>query len=580
VVLSFDKRIKLQFNVPVINKMENSHDENHLHFESLESRLVGSTRLILSVWAFFAIYFDPVEVAGAFFVTYWILASYIVYSLIICLFGFFRPKALPFSILHWLDVVWTLLLISFSAGTSSIFYFFFFFSILIASFRYGFSEGLRVTAISAFSFTVVGYMASAGSQSFELNRFILRPGYLMILGYMMAYWGGKEIFSKKRLALLRDLSRISNPRFGISQTISSLLQQLNHFYDAEVSLLVLKGLNSSPYSMIKVTRDKAEMVSLTSVPKEVISPLLMIPPRITLSLNYEHSAWDILIGRKKYYAFDLKRNRTTDRHLQTAEGIANFLEVKSLLSVPIFLKQTMIGRLFIGADRCRFTQSDLEFMLQTSEQIMPAIENVQLLDDLASTSAGRERVKISRDLHDSTVQPYLGLKFKLEGILRKLSPDERLYGELSELVTMVTKSVTDLRGYISNLKEESIKQEPVLFDAIRRQAAQFTKHHSLKVDIDTPRNLQISDRLAAEVFQMVSEGLSNINRHTKSDHALIRILTSNKTLILTIENNNSDVDSPPKTFFPKSLAGRAKALGGDLTIEQNGKTSVVIKIPI
>jgi signal transduction histidine kinase len=145
---------------------------------------------------------------------------------------------------------------------------------------------------------------------------------------------------------------------------------------------------------------------------------------------------------------------------------------------------------------------------------------------------------------------------------------------------MVTKSVTDLRGYISNLNEESIEREPVLFDAIRRQAAQFTKHHSVKVDIDTPRNLQISDRLAAEVFQMVSEGLSNINRHTKSDYALIRILTRNGTLILTIENNNSDVDSQPKSFFPKSLVGRAKALGGDLTVEQNGKTSVVIKVPI
>jgi signal transduction histidine kinase len=578
--LFLEKIIKPQFMELAIKNKADFAGKEQMPFESAESRLVGLTRLFLSAWALLAIYLDPVEADGFVTITYWSLVIYVLYSLILCLFDFFRPKALPFNILHWLEVVWYLLLISFSAGTSSIFYFFFFFSILTASFRYGFSEGVRVTAVSAFSFTVVGYLTAAEGDTFELNRFILRPGYLVILGYMMAYWGGQEILSKKRLRLLRDLNRISNPRFGISQTVSSILEQLHAFYDAEVCLLVIRSMNSSPYSIIKITRDEEQNVSLTPVSKEVISPLLSLPSRLAVAFNSEQNIWNKIMGRKKYYAYDLREMHDTDRNCQISEGITNFLEVKSLISLPIFFKQTMVARLFVGADRRKFTQSDLKFMLQASEQIVPVIENMQLLDSLASASAERERIKISRDLHDSTVQPYLGLKFKLESIFRKLSPDEPLYSEMDELVGMVSKSVTDLRGYISNLKEESVGREPLLVDAIKRQALRFTKHHSIKVDIDTAANLQIPDRLAAEVFQMVSEGLSNINRHTTSDHAVIRIANQNGALILMIENNNPGAAPPQNAFFPKSLAGRAKALGGDITVKQNGKTSVVIQIPI
>ncbi len=551
------------------------------HFiESGESRLIGSTRLALSVWALFAIFIDPVESNNLFDTIYITLILYILYSSVICLFNFSQGKNLPFYILHWFDVIWYLVLISFSNGTSSIFYFFFFFPILTASFRYGFQEGFRVALASTLSFTVLGYLTMPAGENFELNRFVLRPGYLLILGFMMAYWGEQEISLKKRLAFLKNVNRLSNPRFGIAQTLSSLLEHLHAFYDAEVCLLVVKGLNSSRYSVIKVTRDPEQNVPLMPVSKQDISPLLAIPQRIAVYLNSEPDIWKQMIGKKKHCALDIRKNYISEEYLEITEGIANFLEVKSLASLPLFLNDKLVGRLFIGTERHNFSQSDLEFILQISEQVMPVIENVRLLDDLASKSAGRERIKISRDLHDSTVQPYLGLKFKLESILRKLSPEERLYNEVNELVGMVSKSVTDLRGYITDLKEQSVVREPLLINAIKRQAAQFTKYHSMKVDIDAPENLQIPDRLAAEIFQMVSEGLSNINRHAQSDYACIKISVQNGSLMLMIENNNQVNGAPAQPFFPRSLAGRAKALGGDLSVKQNGKTTVVIKVPI
>ncbi|MFD2270613.1 hypothetical protein ACFS07_04395 [Undibacterium arcticum] len=60
----------------------------------------------------------------------------------------------------------------------------------------------------------------------EISRLLLRTTFLLALGYMIAYWGGSEVAQKKRrLALLRDVSQLSNPRFGVDHTIASVLEK-------------------------------------------------------------------------------------------------------------------------------------------------------------------------------------------------------------------------------------------------------------------------------------------------------------------------------------------------------------------
>ena len=78
---------------------------------------------------------------------------------------------------------------------------FYFFDILVASFRRGAAEGHRVTIAATLLLTSVGY-ASAPADTFELNRFLLRPVSLLGLGYMIAYRGGME-GRKRRLPLPR-----------------------------------------------------------------------------------------------------------------------------------------------------------------------------------------------------------------------------------------------------------------------------------------------------------------------------------------------------------------------------------------
>jgi signal transduction histidine kinase len=98
--------------------------------------------------------------------------------------------------------------------------------------------------------------------------------------------------------------------------------------------------------------------------------------------------------------------------------------------------------------------------------------------------------------------------------------------------------------------------------------------------VEAADGFQLNDRLAAETFQIVSEGLSNIKRHTRAKNGTIRIYRDDGKLFLEIENENRE-PSAAFAFVPKSIAGRAESLGGAARVERlAGRTKVFVEIPL
>src|SRR5215212_6980519 len=224
--------------------------------ESVDERLVNVTRFVLALSALIVIYVDPSEPDRLVNITYTTLGLYTVYSAVVYFLGL-RHRPIFGSIpLYWLDVAWYVVLISLSSGTNSLFFFFFFFAILVASFRSCYKAGLEVTIVSATLFFTIGYFTTP--TPIESNRFVLRAVYLASIGYLMAYWGGSETTHKRRLALLKDVSRLSNPRFGVDHTLDSIMRKLRAFYDADTCLLINTGPVANAHTLRRVDRRRSE----------------------------------------------------------------------------------------------------------------------------------------------------------------------------------------------------------------------------------------------------------------------------------------------------------------------------------
>ena len=125
--------------------------------QAVDDRMIGLVRLLLALAALVIIFVDPHEPDKNVALTYLSLVLYTVYSAAVYALSLRRDVRRPRRRLHWVDVACYLILISLSSGTNSVYFFFFFFAVIVASFRFGFPEGMRVTVASAVLFSVIGF---------------------------------------------------------------------------------------------------------------------------------------------------------------------------------------------------------------------------------------------------------------------------------------------------------------------------------------------------------------------------------------------------------------------------------------
>jgi signal transduction histidine kinase len=92
--------------------------------------------------------------------------------------------------------------------------------------------------------------------------------------------------------------------------------------------------------------------------------------------------------------------------------------------------------------------------------------------------------------------------------------------------------------------------------------------------------LKVSDRLIAEVVQVVREGLSNICKHTVAQRGSVKLRCAHGWLKIQIENEGTG--TPAADFIPRSITERAAALGGRTQVNSgpDGGTSVYVEIPV
>jgi len=224
----------------------------------------------------------------------------------------------------------------------------------------------------------------------------------------------------------------------------------------------------------------------------------------------------------------------------------------------------------------RLRRGDAAFLNHIVQQAFPVIETIDLLDRFASDAAFRERQTIARDLHDSTIQPYIGLRHAIAAIRKQAGDDNVVAGDLDRLLDMSTDVIGDMRQFAQRFKSGR-QSEPELLIALRRQMNQVRSFYDIDVTFDAAQAPLIHDRMAAEVFQIVTEGVSNICKHTHARSARVRLAADETQLAIDI---NNPCDGAPHAFLPRSIAERVRSLGGTLTVQTaSHETCLRIRVP-
>jgi signal transduction histidine kinase len=498
--------------------------------------------------------------------------AYAIHSVVLYVATTRRSTAVLGNAVQWLDVGWCALMLFIGNADSHIFLFFFF-AIIASAFLHGYTQAWRLTVVCA----IILFLSQFDAVTVAgLAKAIFVSAFALGVGYMVCQWGQTAEDRKRKMALLVNVNRLSNPRFGVDHTINNIMQLTVQFYGASSCILVLRDGDQAPWS---IRTANAGQISSGARPQplsdSVAFPIMAFETdQITFfSRRFRFgTGWSEQMHVKSKLQQDWGQTAPA-----TGRAVGDLLSADSFISAPVPLRSGA-GRLYIVADA--LDKADAEFLSEISAQAFPVIENIYLLDRLASDAAHRERQKMAHDLHDSLLQPYLGLSHALRAIWNKIDPDNPLLPDIRKLSDMVGHVIADLRHLTGAIRHRSDLDETAFVVAMRVHTDQLKQFYGLDIAVHVDAELGINDRMASEIFQIVCEATSNIRKHTAATHGSVKLRCVQGWLNLRIENEHTG--GADRDFMPRSISERAAALGGITCVERlsSGATAVRVDIPV
>jgi len=235
----------------------------------------------------------------------------------------------------------------------------------------------------------------------------------------------------------------------------------------------------------------------------------------------------------------------------------------------------------IVAARVDREQRAKEAAERANRGLQDAQDSLRSYVQLAMRAQESERQRLSRELHDETIQDLVVVRNNLRGALQSgESLDER-----AQLVESgIDRSIDDIRRLCRALRP-SILDDLGLLPAIEALTGEVRSRSKLDVSMHvegTPIRLQAEAELA--IYRVVQEALHNVERHASATRATVEIsyARSGTTVSIVDDGRGFDPQQAPPTdrLGLVGMGERARLVGGVLQLSRSeGFTRVVLSLP-
>jgi signal transduction histidine kinase len=465
---------------------------------------------------------------------------------------------------YWIDVGWTLVSLQLIDSNSTLMAITLVQPVALASIGYGLTRGLALALFGAAGMVLDMHAQASGNPGqgnvpHWLNLFVL------VLGPTVALLARPMTVLRERLDLVQVLESGIDPRRGLDELGRNLVGELRRATSADVAGLVLRGDLKAP-AFLANTADGTFRLN-PDAHARLESLLATLPAEPT---THVASRW--------------QRPATSQQGSvrQAMSDLSALLDARALTVVPLLRYGRVHGHVLLAGSGRGKCVRQFQALANAAVELQHLVEQAALVDQLQEEFAAYERVRIGRDLHDSAIQPYLGLKYAIESVAVRVMPDDPLRPDLDGLVQLVAAEIDELRDMISGLRSGEPRGDNALVPSVRRQARRFATLFGIEVQADLPKELLTSRTLAGAVFHMVNESLNNARKHTAARRITLSLRSIGEEIVLRVrDDGGSTLGRPMPDFHPASLAERAAELGGSVKVTRPDglDTEVLITIP-
>ena len=533
-------------------------------FRYQSGRVIALGRIMLCMVLLVAISLDRSEPELVWIRTSSLLAAFTLFSLLIAALTWrnWWLDARLAVISHGIDMaVFTAIVFSANTTTSP-FFLFFVLPLLSSAIRWSWRE----TALTATAMVVLYMVAGslvAGSQSFELEKFILRAGNLVILSLLLIWFG---IHQRRTILFfhvdefdaamdLRDNPMVRGLEFALRSS------------GAGAGALMIGPAGEEPTDGFAITGAGPRSFNIERpLVREAKSTVLLV------DLDANHALTRLSEGRFRFVRAADIIDIEEARKLGLREGVV--AEVRT---------GTQHGWLILW-DVPDLSADYIELGRELGRVAGAILDRHALLAAIETGAAARTRLSLARDVHDGIVQFLAGAAFRIEAIRREARSGAAVDGDLNELKRLFVEEQGEIRGFLMALRRDREVELADTIAELRALAQRLSQQWSVDCRVTADdENASIPIRLQLDLQQMLREAVANAVRHGGAKRIEVGLAVEHDQLQLSVADNGSGFPSNNggAAAEPWSLKERVERANGSLRLDSvPGKTNILISLPI
>jgi signal transduction histidine kinase len=566
-------------------------------------RILAATRALLALASLFVVWVDPTEPNKYATIVYGLLALFVFEAVgVLALVRTQRTSSPQFRMaVHALDILWPALIAIFTAGPNSPFYLFYTFVLLEAAYRWGLQATLLTALVSTALYISQSFFTlskgigfpSIFHGSYDLNSFVMRGVYLLIMGYLLGYLGEEEKQLREETASIAKVMTKARAEAGVRGTLEAVFEEILALFRTEQAILaVLDHSTGRAFLWTALRQESRQKIALTTRElraQEGEDGLFETPGQVWHArVDRKNPA----TGRYEIFALDEEGRRLFDETWSPPGKLVTNKNVRSFLGVRANYSDEWSSVMLIFRPYLRSTaEGAVRFLRSLTLQVSPAIYTAFLTSRLRTRAGALERARVARELHDGIIQSLIGLEMEVDVLRRQADASPaKVVDRLSHIQNILRQEVINLRELMQQMKPVDIRPTQLL-DFLVTMVDKFQRDTGISSRfVSTLQEISLPPRVCNQLARIVQEGLVNARKHSGAHKVLVQLGQQDGRLRLAIDDDGrgfdfsgrlglTDLDAIRKG--PLVIKERVRSIGGELVVESvPGKGSrVEVSLP-
>lgn len=233
--------------------------------------------------------------------------------------------------------------------------------------------------------------------------------------------------------------------------------------------------------------------------------------------------------------------------------------------IPLHASGRDVGRVELESDQ-PLSDRQTAFVDDLLQPASIALANILLLQDIAKTAIGEERLRVARELHDGIGPELAALGLALDIAAMQGTSGSTPDSEIRDMRSTVTRLVKEVRSTVADLRSEDDRPLSSALQDLTEELPELAD----RLSIDVTEAGEARPFVATELNAIVTEAIRNAVDHAEASQVKVTGFIARSHGNITVADNGIGFDPelvPTGHFGVIGMRERAATIAGELSIE-------------